>query len=83
MTGTEEQAAVPLVRMTGISKSYPGVRALAEVDLTVRAGEVLALVGENGAGKSTLLKVLGGVVSPDAGQVEICLLYTLCIRDRS
>ncbi|MBI4604361.1 MAG: sugar ABC transporter ATP-binding protein [Planctomycetes bacterium] len=57
--------------MRGISKSFPGVRALREVDLELRSGEVLALVGENGAGKSTLIKVLAGAHAPDAGAVRI------------
>jgi inositol transport system ATP-binding protein len=63
--------AQPLLRMTGISKSFPGVRALDDVGLEVRAGECLALVGENGAGKSTLMKILSGVYPADAGSVEI------------
>ena len=51
----------PFLIMTGISKSYPGIRALDAVDFSVSAGEVVGLVGENGAGKSTLMKILGGV----------------------
>ena len=61
----------PLLRLIDISKSYPGVRALSRVSLTVNRGEVLALIGENGAGKSTLMKILGGVVTPDQGTIEI------------
>jgi len=57
--------------MTGISKRFPGVQALSNVDLALDAGEVLALVGENGAGKSTLIKVLGGAHTPDTGRIEI------------
>ena len=54
--------------MRSISKSFPGVRALREVDFSVNAGEVHVLVGENGAGKSTLIKILTGVHSPDEGE---------------
>ncbi|WP_285101335.1 sugar ABC transporter ATP-binding protein [Promicromonospora sp. MEB111] len=60
-----------LLRATGISKSFPGVRALDDVHLDLRHGEVLALVGENGAGKSTLLKLLSGIHRPDAGTMEL------------
>lgn len=55
----------------GISKSYPGVKALDDMTLRVRPGEVHALLGENGAGKSTLLKILSGVVRPDAGEIAV------------
>lgn len=58
-----------LLQMRGISKTFPGVRALDEVDFEVRKGEVHALMGENGAGKSTLIKVLTGVHRRDSGTV--------------
>jgi ABC-type sugar transport system ATPase subunit len=51
----------PLLRMAGITKSFPGVMALGGVELTVAPAEIHALLGENGAGKSTLLKILAGV----------------------
>ena len=57
--------------MTGISKSFGGVRALDDVDFEVLPGEVHALLGGNGAGKSTILKVLNGVHTPDAGTIEV------------
>ncbi|MDQ8706322.1 sugar ABC transporter ATP-binding protein [Streptomyces sp. LHD-70] len=55
--------------MSGITKSFPGVRALDGVDLEVRAGEVHCLLGQNGAGKSTLIKVLAGAHQPDGGRI--------------
>ena len=63
--------AVPLLRMSGICKSFPGVQALEDVSLELHAGEVLALLGENGAGKSTLIKILSGAHLPDRGSIEI------------
>ena len=61
----------PLLEMRGIVKSFPGVQALRGVNFSLKAGEVLALLGENGAGKSTLMKVLGGAFRADAGSIEI------------
>ena len=61
----------PLISMSGITKRYPGVVALDDVDLEARAGEVMALVGENGAGKSTLLKILAGALHADAGHIKV------------
>jgi len=58
-----------LLALRGITKSFPGVRALSGVDFTLRAGEIHALMGENGAGKSTLIKVLTGVYRRDAGDI--------------
>jgi len=58
-----------LLEMRGLSKSFPGVRALEGVDFTVRAGEVHGLMGENGAGKSTLIKALTGVYPREAGRI--------------
>ena len=58
-----------ILTMKGIDKSFPGVHALDHVDLEIRKGEVLALMGENGAGKSTLMKILTGVYSKDSGTI--------------
>ncbi|MFP6621180.1 MAG: sugar ABC transporter ATP-binding protein, partial [Pirellulaceae bacterium] len=66
-----EPVESPLLEVQGISKNFPGVRALADVDLTLDRGEVLAVLGENGAGKSTLVKILAGVQLPDQGTIEI------------
>ena len=55
------------IEMTGISKHFGGVTALADVNLTIAAGEVHCLAGENGSGKSTLIKIISGVQPPDAG----------------
>ena len=58
---------VPLLSVRGLSKSFPGQRALSEVDLDVYAGEIVAVVGQNGSGKSTLVKILTGIYEPDPG----------------
>ena len=60
-----------VLSMRGIGKSFPGVKALQNVDFTLRKGEIHALMGENGAGKSTLIKVLTGVYTKDAGTIAI------------
>jgi len=60
----------PLVRITGLRKSFDAVHALRGVDLTLAAGEVTALLGDNGAGKSTLVRCLTGVHPPDAGEIR-------------
>jgi len=66
-----ESADSALLAMRGISKGFPGVQALRNVDFTVRRGEVHALMGENGAGKSTLIKVLTGVYRRDDGAIDL------------
>ena len=63
--------AKEVVRMASICKEFPGVRALDQVDFSLNAGEVHALVGENGAGKSTLMKVLTGVYKKDSGKILV------------
>lgn len=62
--------AAPAVAVSGVSKTYPGVRALSNVDFDILPGEVHVLLGENGAGKSTLVKILSGAVQPDAGVIS-------------
>jgi ribose transport system ATP-binding protein len=64
------QGEEPLLRMTGIVKEFPGVRALDGVELSVLPGEVHCLLGQNGAGKSTLIKVLAGAHRPDHGEIR-------------
>ncbi len=61
----------PVLSLRGISKSFPGVKALQGVQLDLYAGQVTALIGENGAGKSTVVKVLTGIYQPDEGRIEI------------
>ncbi|MEG2193576.1 MAG: sugar ABC transporter ATP-binding protein [Terrisporobacter sp.] len=59
----------PMLKMEGVSKSFPGVKALDNVNITAYGGEVTALMGENGAGKSTLMKILSGVYTKDEGKI--------------
>ncbi len=66
-----EPNARPLLEVRGLCKSFPGVRALRDVGLTLGRGEVLAVIGENGAGKSTLMKILAGVQEPDSGEILV------------
>ncbi len=60
-----------MLKLTGLSKSFPGVRALHDVGFSLASGEVTALIGENGAGKSTVVKLLTGIYRPDTGQIEV------------
>ncbi|MBW8853753.1 MAG: ATP-binding cassette domain-containing protein, partial [Bradyrhizobium sp.] len=60
-----------MLEMRNVSKSFSGVQALRDVNFSVEAGQIHALVGENGAGKSTLVKVITGAHAPDSGTVEI------------
>ena len=60
-----------LLEIVNIRKGFPGVVALADVQLRVRPGTVLALMGENGAGKSTLMKIIAGIYQPDAGEIRL------------
>ncbi len=61
----------PVLSLRGISKSFPGVKALSDVQLDLYPGQVTALVGENGAGKSTIVKVLTGIYQPEAGTITV------------
>ncbi|MET3857754.1 ATP-binding cassette domain-containing protein [Rhizobium sp. OAE497] len=61
-----------ILRLSNVSKNFGAVSALTDIDLEVKAGEVVALVGDNGAGKSTLVKVLAGVHQPSSGSIEFC-----------
>jgi len=60
-----------LLEIVNVSKGFPGVVALSDVQLRVRPGSVLALMGENGAGKSTLMKIIAGIYQPDAGELRL------------
>lgn len=66
-----ETSEKPIVELRGVTKSYGAVAALKGIDLKVRAGEVVGLVGDNGAGKSTLMKIVVGALSPDEGEILI------------
>ena len=59
----------PLLELRGVGKNFGPVQALSDINLTIPAGKVTALVGDNGAGKSTLIKTISGIWQPDAGQI--------------
>lgn len=59
-----------ILTLTGVSKSFPGVKALSDVQLQLYPGQVMALVGENGAGKSTIVKILTGIYQPEEGEIR-------------
>ena len=61
----------PILTLSGVSKSFPGVRALHDVSLALKPGRVTAIIGENGAGKSTIVKILTGIYRPDEGEVRV------------
>jgi rhamnose transport system ATP-binding protein len=63
--------SVPQIKLSKITKTFPGVRALSEVDLALYPGQVTALIGENGAGKSTLVKTMTGIYQPDGGEIFV------------
>src|SRR5476649_2505662 len=64
-------STTPLLSLQGISKVFPGVRALNNVHVDLYPGKVTALIGENGAGKSTLVKIMTGIYQPDAGTISV------------
>jgi inositol transport system ATP-binding protein len=71
LSSAQAKSNHPVLKITGVSKRFPGVRALEDVHLEVGQSEIHALLGENGAGKSTLLKVLSGAQNADAGEIEL------------
>lgn len=66
-----ENVANDVVAVRGLTKHYPGVQALSDATISIKAGEVRALLGRNGAGKSTLIRLLSGIEAPDSGDIEI------------
>src|SRR5437667_12027068 len=61
----------PALELRGLTKRFPGVLALDDASLSVRRGEIHALIGQNGAGKSTMINVLSGMLQPDAGEIVL------------
>ena len=85
LPGTGDDAARPVLELAGVRRTYPGhppVRALAGIDLSIRQGELVAIVGPSGSGKSTLLHVMGILDRPDAGSVRITGLDIAQLTDQ-
>ena len=66
-----EMPGVPLLDLSGVTKSFGAIKALRGAEFTLLAGEIHALVGENGAGKSTLMNIIDGILQPDSGAIRI------------
>ena len=71
MTEPLQSAGAPAIKAVGLTKSFPGVRAVDALSIDVRAGEIFGLVGPDGAGKTTTLRMLAGIMPPDAGQATV------------
>src|ERR1700731_3213920 len=70
MTASDEEVATESLALRGITKSFPGVRAVDNVSLDFYPGKIHALMGENGAGKSTVMKIITGIYQPDSGEMS-------------
>jgi simple sugar transport system ATP-binding protein len=70
-TDSRPNTAVPLVKLTDVSKQYGSIIALSDISLEVSAGEVTCVLGDNGAGKSTLIKIIAGLLQPTSGRYEV------------
>src|ERR1700730_7148820 len=81
-TRRDTGANAPILSLSGISKHFPGVRALHNVSLELRAGEVTALIGENGAGKSTLVEILTAIEQRDRGEILLDGKPVVCAGPR-
>ena len=71
MTDPLQSAGAPAIKAEGLTKSFPGVRAVDALNIDVRSGEIFGLVGPDGAGKTTTLRMLAGIMPPDAGQATV------------
>ena len=71
MTEQLQSANKPAIKADGLTKSFPGVRAVEALSFDVRAGEIFGLVGPDGAGKTTTLRMLAGIMPPDAGKATV------------
>ena len=70
------------IEMRGITKTFGSVVANKDVNLTLKKGEILALLGENGSGKTTLMNMLSGIYAPDKGEILVAVSYTHLEKDR-
>ena len=66
-----QPAAIPMIELQGISKSFGSQTVLNQVDLTIKRGEAISIIGPSGTGKSTILRIIAGLLAPDRGQVMV------------
>lgn len=75
-----EPASIPMIELQGISKSFGPQTVLNQVDLTIKPGEAISIIGPSGTGKSTILRIIAGLLAPDQGQVTVARFVKVSLK---